>query len=340
MIATWMAGEATASATMAAVTTMIERAHVGRERPPHDEHCLGDDRDRRQLEPAHPARVGEVRGFGQQRKRDEDDRRREGEPQPADDAAEPSGPKRSDRDPELAAGRTGERLAEREEVGEARLIEPPAALDVLAAEVGDVGDRPAERRQAEAEGCTEDLGQRGTVLDARCQIAPTPDTCECDPQPDHDREQPGRDRGDPAHVAGDVGVLLGLAHGQRDGAAHDRIVIDGPLLPVARAALGLLGLPLLGDDLRLELGCARFLFGRQGRGLRGDRGRLGRLRGAGGSLERAALPGAAAAAGSFGHGFARALEGWMDAAAGWAVAPAAQDSTRRGPGTSAVRAAC
>ena len=151
--------------------------HVGRERPPHHEHCLGDDRDRRQLEPAHPARVGEVCGFGQERKPDEDDRRREGEPQPAEDAAEPTGPERADRDPELAAGRTGEGLAEREEVGEARLVEPSAALDVLAAEVGDVGDRPAERRQAEAERCAEDFGQRGTIADARRQIAPTPDTC-------------------------------------------------------------------------------------------------------------------------------------------------------------------
>ena len=56
---------------------------------------------------------------------------------------------------------------------------------------------------------------------------------QCDPQPDHDREQPGRDRGDAAHVARDVGVFLGLAHGERDGAAHGRTAIRSPLLPVA-----------------------------------------------------------------------------------------------------------
>ena len=135
-----------------------------------------------------------------------------------------------------------------------------------------MGDRAAERGQAEPERRAEDLGQRVTVADARRQIAPTPEHLQGDPQPDHDREQPARDRGDPAHVAGDVGVLLGLAHGQRDGVARDRIAIDGPLLPVACLALGLLGLPLLGDDLRLELGCAGFLFGRQGRGAAGRPG--------------------------------------------------------------------
>ena len=177
MIATWVAGEATASAAMAAVTTMIERATSGASVRHMTSTAWATTATAASLSPrTQPASVRSADSVSSAKatRMIADGRVN---PEPGEDAAEPSGPKRSDRDPELAAGRTGERLAEREEVGEARLVEPPAALDVLAAEVGDVGDRPAEGRQAEAEGCAEDLGQRGTVLDARCQIAPTPDTC-------------------------------------------------------------------------------------------------------------------------------------------------------------------
>ena len=160
-----------------------------------------------------------------------------------------------------------------------------------------------------------------------------------DPQPDHDREQPARNRGDPAHIAGDVRVFLGLSNRERDAAAHGRIAIGGSLLPVACLLLGLRGLPLLGDELRLELGGTRFLFGRQGRGsgatgagseaftIRVDRWRGRRCPGRLVPRVRLAM-------------VSRGPSIWMIAAAGWAVTPAAQDSTRRDPGTSAVRPAC
>ena len=59
----------------------------------------------------------------------------------------------------LLAG-PGSDLAERHEVGERGLVEPATALDVLPPEVAEVGDRAAERGQAEPERHPEDLEWR------------------------------------------------------------------------------------------------------------------------------------------------------------------------------------
>ena len=64
---------------------------------------------------------------------------------------------RADGDAQLAAGRSGQRLAERHELAEGGVVEPAAALHVLAAEVADVGDRPPERGQAQAQRRDADL---------------------------------------------------------------------------------------------------------------------------------------------------------------------------------------
>jgi hypothetical protein len=116
-----------------------------------------------------PARVREVRRRREDPERRQRDRRRQREPDPGRDAAEHSSPPRADRDPELAARRSGQCLGQCDEVGEGRLIEPVPLLDVFAAEIADVRDRPAERGQAEAERRAQDL-EDGSAIRRRAGI--------------------------------------------------------------------------------------------------------------------------------------------------------------------------
>jgi hypothetical protein len=99
-----------------------------------------------------PAGVRQVGRGGEDAERRQRDRRRQREAEPRDDASERPCPSRPARDPELAARRARQRLAQRDEVTERRLVEPAAPLDVLASEVADVRDRAAERRQSKAKG--------------------------------------------------------------------------------------------------------------------------------------------------------------------------------------------
>jgi hypothetical protein len=71
---------------------------------------------------------------------------------------------RADGDAELAARRSGQRLAQRDEVAEGGVIEPSPPLDVFPAEVADVGDGAAERRQPEPQGSKEDLDDRARSI--------------------------------------------------------------------------------------------------------------------------------------------------------------------------------
>ena len=108
----------------------------------------------------HPARRREVGRRRQQRRR-ATSAIADGNVNPIHEATPPKHPRpaRPDRDPELAARRPGQRLAEREEVGELAVVEPVAPLDVLAPEVADVGDRAAERGQPEPERGAEHLAE-------------------------------------------------------------------------------------------------------------------------------------------------------------------------------------
>lgn len=60
----------------------------------------------------------------------------------------------------LTARGTRQELAERHQVGVALLVDQLAADDVLVAEVPEVGDRPAERGQAEPRGDAQHLQRR------------------------------------------------------------------------------------------------------------------------------------------------------------------------------------
>ena len=53
--------------------------------------------------------------------------------------------------PTLAAGRTGQELRQRDQVGVGLLVEPFAALDEFVVEIAEMRDRAAEARQAETE---------------------------------------------------------------------------------------------------------------------------------------------------------------------------------------------
>ena len=85
-----------------------------------------------------PARCCQVDSLGEQTEYDEGGRRRHGEAEPGREAAERAGPPGTDRDAELAAGSSGQELAECDQVGECVLVDPGPPFDVLAAEVAEV----------------------------------------------------------------------------------------------------------------------------------------------------------------------------------------------------------
>jgi hypothetical protein len=70
------------------------------------------------------------------------------------------GAQQADRDPDLAARRTGKRLAEPHDVGERRFVEPLRADDVLAPEVTEVRDRSTERGEPQPQRDAEHLERR------------------------------------------------------------------------------------------------------------------------------------------------------------------------------------
>ncbi len=104
------------------------------------------------------------------------DRRRQREARPGGDAAEIAGAHEPDREPGLAAGRSGQELAKRDEIGVGGFVEPGAVDDELAAEVAEMRDRPAEAGQAELEKNAKDFRGRTSLaslgLAARSQRPP------------------------------------------------------------------------------------------------------------------------------------------------------------------------
>lgn len=78
------------------------------------------------------------------RKKHQGDCRRQCEASPGSQCAEISRPNQSDGKSHLAAGRTGKKLAERDEIGVGRIANPAPAHDEFLAKVTDVGNRSAE----------------------------------------------------------------------------------------------------------------------------------------------------------------------------------------------------
>src|SRR3546814_3813016 len=90
------------------------------------------------------------------------------------DRAERPAAQQAGREADLAAGRAGQELAERDEIGIAALPDPPAADDQFIAEVSEMRDRAAERRKAELQESQEHLARRARRLAARlsCVLVP------------------------------------------------------------------------------------------------------------------------------------------------------------------------
>src|SRR5262249_25160383 len=93
--------------------------------------------------------------IGEQRHRD---RRRQGETGPGGKRPRNAGAHETDADADLARRRPGQELAQRDEVGVGGLLKPGTARDDLGAEIAEVGDRPAERREPELEERAQYLG--------------------------------------------------------------------------------------------------------------------------------------------------------------------------------------
>ena len=130
------------------------------ERAAHREQREEDHRHRDELEAVHPACARHVRPADDQGEHRHRDRRREREAEPGRCGARHACVVGSDRDAELARHRAGQQVRHGDELGELLVPDPAPPSDVLVAEVADVGDRPAERRQPEAERRREDVGGR------------------------------------------------------------------------------------------------------------------------------------------------------------------------------------
>ena len=96
-----------------------------------------------------PPEIGDPRraiGEGEHQRR-----RGQGEARPGGEPAEPACARQADGEADLARGRAGQELAKRDQIGERALGKPAAPRDEFAAEIADMGDRPAEGREAELE---------------------------------------------------------------------------------------------------------------------------------------------------------------------------------------------
>lgn len=67
--------------------------------------------------------------------------------------------------PVLAARRARQELAERDDVGVGHLVEPAAPLDKLDAEIAEMRDRTAERRQPQTQKDAQHLERRAAPRD-------------------------------------------------------------------------------------------------------------------------------------------------------------------------------
>lgn len=87
-------------------------------------------------------------------------RRGQREAEPGEERASGPGTQEADRDTDLAARRTRQRLTEGDDLGVRRFVEPLPANDVLTSEVAEVRDGSTERGEPEPERDEEDLERR------------------------------------------------------------------------------------------------------------------------------------------------------------------------------------
>ena len=132
---------------------------IGGQRTHHPEHGLGDDGDGSDLQPVQPPRpAGAAQSVDAIGERHQRDGRGQREPRPRREgpgiarAGEPDG------NADLARCRPGQELAEGDDVGIGTIGEPSPLGDELFPEIAEMGDRPAERGEAEAQEDRQHLG--------------------------------------------------------------------------------------------------------------------------------------------------------------------------------------
>ncbi|MNT66993.1 hypothetical protein D3C72_2051020 [compost metagenome] len=86
-----------------------------------------------------------------QREADQHKRGRKGECHPGGQHAGPPRALQADRHAHLAAGRPGQELAHRDQIRIGVVVQPAAAVHEFGAEIRQMRDRTAERRQAQAQ---------------------------------------------------------------------------------------------------------------------------------------------------------------------------------------------
>lgn len=93
--------------------------------------------------------------------REEDERRRRGQREraPRGERAEPAGAQEPQGEADLAARGARQELAERDKVGEGRIVEPAALDDEGGSEIAEMRDGAAERGEAEPQESGEDLAR-------------------------------------------------------------------------------------------------------------------------------------------------------------------------------------
>ena len=144
---------------------------VRAERPRHAPDRLRDDRDRDELEAVQQPRCRAGLASAVAPNANSTSASAEGRVKAAQAAsrAEQPAAQQPEREADLAAGRAGQELAERHEVGIARLVDPAPAQHELVAEVAEMRDRAAERGQPELEEGAEHLARRaGRGRAVRC----------------------------------------------------------------------------------------------------------------------------------------------------------------------------
>lgn len=135
----------------------------------HAEDGLRDDRDRHDLQPgedAFPDGAGEQGGAGGEGEHEGRGREREGDE--CGQRAPVSGAVQADAEPDLARGRAGKELAQRDQVGVGAVVHPASAFHDLGAEVAQVRDRSAEGGDAEPEEDAEHLPGGASHGSRRC----------------------------------------------------------------------------------------------------------------------------------------------------------------------------
>ena len=116
-----------------------------------------DHRNGRQLEPVDQASRHHVAASGDQAEDHEDRRRRNGEARPGQESARHPATASADRHAQLTARRPGQHLADRHQLREGCLVQPPTPDDELRAHVADMRHRPTECREPEAQEGHQDL---------------------------------------------------------------------------------------------------------------------------------------------------------------------------------------